>query len=75
MTAFKKGDTVAWSPTWATLHGHGSVLKRDAVEAMAADAKFGKVVAPANEPKTHFQVELENGDTMTLTEDELVKVD
>jgi len=74
MTAFKKGDKVAWSPLFATLHAEGSIVKREAVEANAPDAQFGVIAGVANEAKTHFEVELEDGDPMVLTEDELVKV-
>lgn len=71
---FEVGDEVAWSPDYATQHARGSVGLRTAVEANAPDAKFGKVTGIGNDEGTYFDVEFEDGSTMTLTHHELVKV-
>jgi hypothetical protein len=72
--AFKKGDRVAWHQVFAAIHAPESIVTAEAIAAHAPGAHLGTVVGPMNEPKTHFAVELDNGDTKTLTVDELVKI-
>lgn len=73
MAAFKAGDRVAWSHSFATMFAEGSIVTAETVEAFDKDAKIGKVKKVANDEGTYFDVEV--GDkTVTLTADELVKV-
>ena len=68
--AFRKGDRVAVSHDLAR-YALGSILR---VDALPPDAKVGKVKGAANAEKTHFDVDLEDGGSVTVTFEELVAV-
>lgn len=74
VAAFAVGDRVAWSHAYATDHAMGSIVKTDVVGAKDPTATYGTVTAIANDEGTYFDVEFDDGEAMTLTEDELVKV-
>jgi hypothetical protein len=71
MTAFVEGDRVAWDHAFATVHAAGSIVRADAVP---PTAKVGTVTGPANDEGTWWNVQFDDGE-VTLTEDELVKVE
>lgn len=73
MSAFSKGDKVAWSHQVATQHTESSVMLKDAVSASDGAARFGVVKGVANKEGTYFTVDFD-GDEKVLTQDELVKV-
>jgi hypothetical protein len=78
---FSKGDKVAWHHGLA-IHALESVLRRDAAESMGAPegdpgvdvVSFGVVQRVANDEKTYYDVKFEDGETRTLTFEELVRV-
>lgn len=74
MAAFEVGDRVAWDHEEATKHADGSIVREDAFKANAPAARFGAVLAVANDEGTWFDVKLDDGTDITLTADELVKV-
>lgn len=79
MTAFKKGDRVAWSHAEATKHSPGSVVYASAIPvgdpSEPGTGQRGTVVEAGNDVGSVWEVDLDDGRTIGLTSDELVKID
>lgn len=82
MPAFKEGDLVLWSHAEATKHADGSVVRASFVGSLAVEAHphpchgtVGRVAGAANEQGTWFDVDFGDGNVVTLTSDELVRVE
>jgi len=76
MSLFEKGDLVGWSHREATKHAPGSILYASVLGEPGDEpgsGQRGTIVGPANEQETWWDVKLD-GDTLTLTGDELVKL-
>lgn len=71
---FAKQDRVLWSHSEATKHATGSILRGSVAESVG-DGLLGTVLDVANDEGTYFTVELDDGRTLDLTSEEIVKVD
>jgi hypothetical protein len=74
MAEFEKGDRVAWSQVVAGMFPGGVTVTLAAVTANDPGAQVGTVQGTANDEETYFDVDLDDGDTLTLTGEEIVKV-
>lgn len=78
MSAFEKGDRVAWSHEEATKHADGSILRASVLGDPGDEpgsGQRGNIVDAANEEGTWWEVQLDGDDeTRILTSDELVRI-